>query len=755
MKPLKLFVIQPYNKHHSDTFFRLIKEVTDEELKGEFKAYRADSELSDAGSLLQERIISYIKKADICIADIVAPYNKKEPDNNTSNNEELNKIDKSKSVLNEEKSNRIESNENIPPIEGSSEAKPNENVTHDKELGKRELNKNVLYEVGAAFALDIPVILVNDKGSLPSDFSNNLYINCDTNKLAFLKEVDKVIYKEDEAKDTCEEFKRVLKDRLKEVQRKNMMSKKPQFFVQGFKNRKEVDFYDLIKRCQKRIWILTTNLDFIVNETLHCGFGSEKRSVLDMIYEEQESKPPEFSIRILTLEPDSNFTNDRATSLLKDKSEFREDMRTGLKAVKTFVDSEYCKLQAEIRTYDAYPLQMTYFFDDNIVSSVVNSSSKSRDCITYCHKLDEIGSGETYEKHFEQLWSKGIKVAKSSVQKKSKDTWEPNLKNKGIYFDKHGNLGAINVDEIESENERKEKEKKEKENEINFNKGKLCYGNGKYDEAIKLFEDVYNFKIKESETQKSICDLAEICYMLGICYNNKDLAKDDNLKNSKKYFLEAKVKLITKKSKESSERLKEVGIWTCLLEGVSSYQNKEFEKAIQHLEIVRDSEILSKEICYYLGICYKEKAYRGKGGKVKVNDIENAINYLEKAKSKYLEIYNSEKSQTKLETSNNLEKIKKELNEVYCIEGKNEFGLREYDRAKLFFDKIYKPGSQSADIYYYLGVCCKELEKPNFNNALKYFNEAKHAKTSSDIESKITLDEIQKEIDEIGKQAKC
>jgi hypothetical protein len=75
-------------------------------------------------------------------------------------------------------------------------------------------------------------------------------------------------------------------------------------------------------------------------------------------------------------------------------------------------------VSAEVHIYDDYPLQMTFFFDDVVVSSVVAGTRSSRDCVTYMHSLKHAGAQETYERHFDQLWGKATAFATSPQMRK-------------------------------------------------------------------------------------------------------------------------------------------------------------------------------------------------------------------------------------------------------------------------------------------------------------------------------------------------
>lgn len=343
MKPLKVFVIQPYSKDHSVDFYNLINKVC-EDSKGEFKAFRADTEPANVGYRLQDRIDSYIKKADICFADL---------------------------------------------------------TIEDPEKDSR--NENVLLEVGAAYTLNIPVILVSNK-KLPTDIEGNLYISLYPNKI-----------KEEIVR---HEFLEKARQRLWEAHRLRSTDnyRNNQFVVYGYSNRREVDFYTYIQRSSERICILTTNLGFIVTEKLLCDLQNEEmKTVLTMIDEASRVKPQNFHIKILTLDPDSNYTNERASDLNIDRQFFRENMRRDLNETKKVVESNRSPASIVVKIYDAYPTQMTYFFDNYVISSAIAMGRSSRDCTAYIHSLVDRGARETFEKHFDYLWGQAKLYATNNL----------------------------------------------------------------------------------------------------------------------------------------------------------------------------------------------------------------------------------------------------------------------------------------------------------------------------------------------------
>ena len=182
MKPLNAFIIQPFRAEHSVRFRELVTEVCNS-MAGAFDSFHPIGEPSSQPRL-QDRINGYLKKADLCIADLA---------------------------------------------------------------GIR--NENALLEVGAAYALGIPVIPFSDK-ELPADIRGNLYAKVDLPRLG--------------EPQVESEFRTTLTRRLLEARREIGTTKNRSYLSHGYEDRGVVDFYSLINRCEKRLYILTTNLNYII-----------------------------------------------------------------------------------------------------------------------------------------------------------------------------------------------------------------------------------------------------------------------------------------------------------------------------------------------------------------------------------------------------------------------------------------------------------------------------------------------------------
>lgn len=341
MDPTHVFLMQPYGEDHS----KKLLEVVVEELKQiGCVTKRADKDECDINFRLQDRIDDYIKKTDICVADLTSPR-----------------------------------------------------------------NENVLLEVGAALALQIPVVIIAN-GSLPSNISGNIYIQLNPADLS----------KESECKKFCAELRQRMREGKSQI---GHHLPTENFVAHGYPDREGVDFDLLIRRSERRINILTTNLGYVVKHQLKHSLISEEhphgRTMLQALIEELPKKKTHgFLTRILALDPDSNFTNERADSLQRSRRDFREEVRQNLDEL----TSKLCNtkgINAEVKIYNEYPLQMTFFFDHVIVNCAVTGSISSRFCVTYVHNLSYRSTRDTFERHFDQLWGRARTYTTTGVPKES------------------------------------------------------------------------------------------------------------------------------------------------------------------------------------------------------------------------------------------------------------------------------------------------------------------------------------------------
>jgi Pentapeptide repeats (8 copies) len=109
-------------------------------------------------------------------------------------------------------------------------------------------------------------------------------------------------------------------------------------------------------------------------------------------------------LRILTLDPQSVFVNYRAKQL--DETEVRA-FRTELQGA---LDAVYFRLRGfgsrvKIKTYDDFPSQIAFFFDQEILACVVSATGRSRDNCAFLLSSNLPGAKRSFTDHFSHLWS--------------------------------------------------------------------------------------------------------------------------------------------------------------------------------------------------------------------------------------------------------------------------------------------------------------------------------------------------------------
>lgn len=201
-------------------------------------------------------------------------------------------------------------------------------------------------------------------------------------------------------------FRAQLRQRM--IEAKSQVGRVPteNFVAHGYPDREGVDFDLLIRRAERRINILTTNLGYVVSQSQTSEAHPHGRTMLRSLLEElPKKKNAAFQASILALDPDSNFTNERADSLHRSRRDFRESMRQNLDRLAAEL-SAIGNVNIEVRIYDEYPLQMTFLFDNAIVNNAVAGSRSSRFCGTYVHHLSYRSAQDTFERHFDELWGR-------------------------------------------------------------------------------------------------------------------------------------------------------------------------------------------------------------------------------------------------------------------------------------------------------------------------------------------------------------
>ncbi len=238
-----------------------------------------------------------------------------------------------------------------------------------------QLNPNVLFEMGYAIALRKPVIILVQTGTrVPADFRGRLYFEYTIDDLDVLPQtLQGYLFG---AVDT------LLAARFRQT-----------YQVQAFARRDLADLGSRLTLASQRIEILTTNL-----------FSLVKNDHVETIAERCK-KSPALGVRILTLDPESDFAAHRARQVGISTRHFRDELRGSLEQVSKILKNypEQCRLA----TYNEFPTQITVRIDDLVYFHVVSANHQSRNNISL--KFNELNAGvsESILSHFDTVWGRG------------------------------------------------------------------------------------------------------------------------------------------------------------------------------------------------------------------------------------------------------------------------------------------------------------------------------------------------------------
>lgn len=311
----------------SENVSKRVEEITKEDIRFRHVFKLIWNRLDNAPFIaqnIQKNVLSSIKKSHLLVADISSQYVKIE-----------------KSDINE------------------SDKKTKPKV--------KSPNPSVMHEIGFATALGIPIFLIGKRGS-----SEHLPANL---KGFLVSEYDKEELVETDTNDT-NKFSNNLAETITNVIDKAGAPLTPgDFTVEGYRLRRTVDLPYLIRNSKYRVYVLTTNIEY-VNERLLEAI----KYALDLnISKHPGSKEPlnkSFKVDILTMDPESIVTNARAKQLSVNVAKFRDILRESLDRIIKF-SSDYPN-NVEIATYVSLPTLIMFVIDDMIVCSVPFPSQQSR-----------------------------------------------------------------------------------------------------------------------------------------------------------------------------------------------------------------------------------------------------------------------------------------------------------------------------------------------------------------------------------------
>jgi hypothetical protein len=238
-------------------------------------------------------------------------------------------------------------------------------------------NPNVCYEIGYARAKGLKVIIIcQDRKDVPSDLEGLLVVPYSISNISIL------------ANDIRNHFGRVKDEVIKKIKKKKeeKLSKVPYL-----PTRDDHLIREKIFSAKSHIDILQTNLSVL-----------EEDFIDDLVKAmEQEEN---LRLRILTLDPQSVFVNYRAKQL--DETEvriFRIELQKALDTV--YFRLRGFKGRVQIKTYDDFPSQIAFFFDQTILACVVSATGRSRNNCAFLLPSTFPGAKRSFTDHFSHLWS--------------------------------------------------------------------------------------------------------------------------------------------------------------------------------------------------------------------------------------------------------------------------------------------------------------------------------------------------------------
>lgn len=256
-------------------------------------------------------------------------------------------------------------------------------------------NPNVHIEIGFALALRKPLLLITQhRKFIPTHLRGKIIDEYDPNNADSLESLKVVMRSR-------------IKDKLEVIEAQAAAQGANQrmelkFNVECYCKRSEVKLEEYFRYARQRIDILTTNLAFLFEE-----YSEEPRRYFDDI-EDALKQNPKTKVRILTLDPESDFAAKRGKQLGYSPLVFRDQLRNALKETRE-IASKYGSDRFEVRTYDDFPNQITYRIDDNILNCLVAQPTQSRNHLTFKLNRKQAGVENSFIAHFQNIWGDVIK----------------------------------------------------------------------------------------------------------------------------------------------------------------------------------------------------------------------------------------------------------------------------------------------------------------------------------------------------------
>jgi hypothetical protein len=319
---------------------------------------------------IQKNVLSSIKNSHLLVADITPQFIK---------------IQKKSSGLEEMSESKL--------------GNPTKPSKPTKEI--KSPNPSVMHEIGFATALGIPIFLIGEKGTsknLPANLKGFLVAEYPKKVRVSLQDSVKAEAEEDmfsaqlaenitnsihNASDSLalrekegDIFSSNLAETITNVIKNAGAPLTPgEFVVSGYRLRRAVDLPYLIRNSKYRVYILTTNIEYVTERLLDpIKYALDFNTTLQSGSQEPLNKS--YKVDILTMDPESIVTNARAKQLSANVAKFRDILRYSLGTMVEFANTYSDNI--EIATYVSLPTLILFVIDDIIVFSVPFPSQQSR-----------------------------------------------------------------------------------------------------------------------------------------------------------------------------------------------------------------------------------------------------------------------------------------------------------------------------------------------------------------------------------------
>jgi HJR/Mrr/RecB family endonuclease len=162
-----------------------------------------------------------------------------------------------------------------------------------------------------------------------------------------------------------------------------------------YSTRDQLNLPQQIQSVKKRIWILTTNLDYVSNEL--------SPYIVEAL---NDPKRPNLTLQICTQDSYSNFVAERAAQMAIAEPEYRYQLHNSVLTLKSIL--RRCdRKRWDVRMYDTFPTQISFGFDDRVFTSFLAHSRRSRQALHFALRESQ---ADPFLEHFDQLFYSGHSI---------------------------------------------------------------------------------------------------------------------------------------------------------------------------------------------------------------------------------------------------------------------------------------------------------------------------------------------------------